>query len=125
MPCAARPAAAACARCAIAGSWRSTTARPPSTRSSARRLSTNRGTPEQPPMPTYAYEALNAQGKPQSGVVEAGSSEEAVQRIKSEGYFPTSVREQKVKGDAKAKASTGKVGKKKKKGISLSLGIGR
>ncbi len=74
-------------------------------------------------MPTYAYEALNAQGKPQSGVVEATSSEEAVQRIKSDGYFPTSVREQKVKGDGKARGAQ-KV-KKKRKGFSLSLSLGR
>jgi type IV pilus assembly protein PilC len=74
-------------------------------------------------MPTYAYEALNAQGKPQSGVVEASSSEEAVQRIKTEGYFPTSVREQKVKGDAKARGSQ-KV-RKKRKGLGFSLSFGR
>ena len=48
-------------------------------------------------MPTFAYEALNAAGKPQKGVVEAASSEEAIQRIKGQGYFPTAVREQKVK----------------------------
>ena len=34
-------------------------------------------------MPTYAYEALNAAGKPQQGTVEAASSEEAVQRSPS------------------------------------------
>ncbi|NIN72420.1 MAG: type II secretion system F family protein, partial [Gammaproteobacteria bacterium] len=74
-------------------------------------------------MPTYAYEALNAAGKPQSGTVEAASSEEAVQRIKSEGFFPTSVREQKVKGDGRVKGD-GKI-KKKKKSTSISLSIGK
>ena len=54
-------------------------------------------------MPTYAYEALNAAGKPQQGTVEATSSKEAVQRIKSDGFFPTSVREQKVKGDGRVR----------------------
>ena len=44
-------------------------------------------------MPTYVYEALNSAGKPQKGSVEAGTNEEAVQRIKGEGFFPTSVRE--------------------------------
>ena len=44
-------------------------------------------------MPTYVYEALNAAGKPQKGTVEANSSEEAIQRIKGQGCFPTSVRE--------------------------------
>ncbi len=49
-------------------------------------------------MPTYAYEALNSAGKPQKGTVEAPTSEQAIQRIKGQGFFPTSVREQKVKG---------------------------
>jgi type IV pilus assembly protein PilC len=66
-------------------------------------------------MANYAYEALNSAGKPQKGTVEAASSEEAIQRIKSQGYFPTSVREQKVKGDVRAGGAT-KVKKKKKKG---------
>ena len=51
-------------------------------------------------MATFTYEALNAQGKPQKGTVEAASSDEAIQRIKAQGYFPTTVREQKVKKGA-------------------------
>ena len=51
-------------------------------------------------MPTYLYEALNSAGQSQKGTVEAGSSEEAVKQIKTQGYFPTAVREQKVKGGA-------------------------
>jgi type IV pilus assembly protein PilC len=75
-------------------------------------------------MPTYQYEALNSAGKPQKGVVEASTSEEAIQRIKSQGYFPTAVREQKVKGDTGPRGG-GKVKKKKKKGggvSSISIG---
>ncbi|MHC4218379.1 MAG: type II secretion system F family protein [Planctomycetota bacterium] len=72
-------------------------------------------------MPTYAYEALNAAGKPQQGSVEATSSEEAVQRIKSEGFFPTSVREQKVKGDGRVRGGQ-KVKKKRKGGLTLAIG---
>jgi type IV pilus assembly protein PilC len=63
-------------------------------------------------MATFAYEALNAAGKPQKGTVDAGTSEEAIQRIKAQGYFPTAVREQKVKKSA----VTGEVVKAKKKG---------
>jgi len=70
-------------------------------------------------MPTFTYEALNASGKPQKGTVEAGTSDEAIQRIKAQGYFPTSVREQKVRKSAVAgEAAT--VKRKKK-----SFGIGR
>ena len=74
-------------------------------------------------MPTYAYEALNAAGKPQSGTVEATTSDEAVQMIKGEGFFPTSVREQKVKGDGRVRGGD-KVKKKRKKGGVMSISIG-
>ncbi len=63
-------------------------------------------------MPTFTYEALNAAGKPQKGSVEANSSDEAIQRIKAQGYFPTTVREQKVKKGS----GGGDSAKKKKKG---------
>ncbi len=53
-------------------------------------------------MGTFAYEALNAAGKPQKGTIEATNSDDAIQRIKSQGFFPTSVREQKVKKSAVA-----------------------
>ncbi len=74
-------------------------------------------------MPTYQYEALNSAGKPQKGVVEATTSEEAIQRIKGQGYFPTAVREQKVKGAATA-GTAGKIKKKKKKSGFSSISIG-
>jgi len=73
-------------------------------------------------MATFTYEALNAAGKPQKGTVDAGSSEEAVQRIKAQGYFPTSVREQKVKKSGAAEASTASAKKKKKAGGGFSFG---
>lgn len=76
-------------------------------------------------MPTYQYEALNSAGKPQKGTVEAGTSEEAIQRIKGQGYFPTSVREQKIKG-AGATGAAAKIKKKKKKGGGFgAISIGR
>ncbi len=73
-------------------------------------------------MTTYAYEALNSAGKPQKGTVEAVSSDEAIQRIKGQGFFPTSVREQKVKGDGRVRGG-GKGGKaKKRREFSFSIG---
>ena len=76
-------------------------------------------------MPTYVYEALNSAGKPQKGPIEADSSEEAIQRIKGQGYFPTSVREQKVKGREAAAGGAAVVKKRKKKGAGLAaLSIG-
>ncbi len=86
-------------------------------------------------MPTFVYQALNASGKSQKGTVEAASSEEAIQRIKSQGYFPTSVQPQKEKkgGGKKGKGAeeadaggpfslTGSSKKKKKKGGGFSIG---
>src|ERR1043166_1619142 len=71
-------------------------------------------------MATFVYEALNAAGKPQKGTVDAGTSEEAIQRIKSQGFFPTAVREQKVKKSAVA----GEAVTKKTKNIPVSVGGG-
>lgn len=72
-------------------------------------------------MATFAYEALNAAGKPQKGTIDANSSDEAIQRIKSQGYFPTSVREQKAtKKSIGVEAGDTKRLKKKK-----SFAIGR
>ncbi len=70
-------------------------------------------------MPTFAYEALNAAGKNQKGTIDAGTSEEALQKIKGQGMFPTSVREQKGK---KEKASPRAGAKKKRGGFSISIG---
>ena len=67
-------------------------------------------------MATFAYEALNASGKPQKGTIDAASSEEAIKRVKEQGFFPTSVREQKGKKDAKKDGAPGAGLKPKKKG---------
>lgn len=73
-------------------------------------------------MATFTYEALNTAGKPQKGTIEATSSDEAVQRIKSQGYFPTSVREQKVKKSAVAEGETQTKKKKKRKSAGGRVG---
>lgn len=73
-------------------------------------------------MATYTYQALNASGKTQKGTVEATSSEEAIQRIKAQGYFPTSVQPQKEKKAKGAAADSGAKKKKKKKGGGFAIG---
>lgn len=72
-------------------------------------------------MAPYTYQALNASGKTQKGTVEATSSEEAIQRIKAQGYFPTSVQPQKEK-KAKGAAAESSTKKKKKKGGGFAIG---
>ena len=76
-------------------------------------------------MPTYVYEALNAAGKPEKGRIEADSSDAAISAVRSNGFFPTSVREEKLKGASKAdkaKTETKKKAKKKGGGINISIG---
>ncbi len=73
-------------------------------------------------MATFTYEALNAAGKSQKGTIEADSSEDAIQRIKSQGYFPTSVRAQKGKAKGEAGGGAGAKKKKKKKGGGFAIG---
>lgn len=67
-------------------------------------------------MPSFAYQALDKSGKQQKGTIEAANSEEAIQRIKLQGYFPTSVREQKVKKGKGAPEGAGKSDMQKKSG---------
>lgn len=71
-------------------------------------------------MATFAYEALNASGKPQKGTIEAANSDEAIQRIKAQGYFPQAIREQKVKKSSVAEGGAKK--KKRKGGGGISVG---
>ena len=76
-------------------------------------------------MPTYVYEALNSAGKQQKGSIEAATSEEAIQQIKGQGFFPTSVREQKIKGESAVGKGGGPRTAKKKSGINLNFAIGK
>ena len=70
-------------------------------------------------MASFAYEALNAAGKPQKGMIDANSSEEAIAKVKAQGYFPTSIREQKAKKEDKGGGAAGAAAKKPKKGMSF------
>src|SRR5690349_581038 len=58
-------------------------------------------------MPTYAYVAMNASGQEVKEEIEAGSSEEAIAKIRSKGYFPTKVKEKAAKKSAKKKGKGG------------------
>lgn len=69
-------------------------------------------------MPTFQYEALDEAGQPHKATVSAANSEEAVAKIRGQGYFPTSVRETKAK-KGKGGGPTGREGNKKKGEITL------
>jgi type IV pilus assembly protein PilC len=75
-------------------------------------------------MATYAYEAMNSAGKVQKGTIEADSSEDALKKIKGQGFFPTSVREQRIKGGGEGKAAKAKAAGPKKKGKGFNFSIG-
>jgi len=66
-------------------------------------------------MATFAYEAMNQAGQEVKDEIDAASSEDALAKIRSLGYFPTRIRE---KGGGKAKATA----TKKKKGTGFSIG---
>ena len=76
-------------------------------------------------MPTYQFEALNDAGKPQKGTITAANNEEALARIKSQGFFPTSIREQKIKkGGGGGGGAVKGGGTKKKSGGGMTINIG-
>jgi type IV pilus assembly protein PilC len=61
-------------------------------------------------MPRYTYVALDSRGQESTGLVEAGSTNEAIGQLRKAGYFPTSVYE-----EGKAGGTDGKVARKSKK----------
>lgn len=77
-------------------------------------------------MATFAYEALNASGKPQKGTIEATSTEEAIAKIKSQGLYPSNIKEQAAaKKDAGGGAAGGEAAKKKKPGTRRGGKVGQ
>ncbi|MGC4031293.1 MAG: type II secretion system F family protein [Tepidisphaeraceae bacterium] len=56
-------------------------------------------------MATFTYEAMNSSGQEVRDEIDADSTEEAIQKIRGRGYFPTKVKEKAVKKTAKRKAA--------------------
>ena len=72
-------------------------------------------------MPLYAFEAMNSSGQEVKDEIEAGSSEEAIKKIRSKGFFPTKVREKAQKKAARKKKEEEVVSGPKRK-MPLSIG---
>ena len=72
-------------------------------------------------MPLFYYTAMDSKGKEQKGKKEAGSEEEVQQFLKSQGLFPTS-----IKNSEKMKGGKGKAGGKQeeKGGFNLNINLG-
>jgi len=62
-------------------------------------------------MPRYTYIALDSRGQESSGLVEAGSPNEAIGQLRQAGYFPTDVFEQGTARAAEVKALRKKAAK--------------
>ncbi len=73
-------------------------------------------------MPTFHYEAMNQAGQEVKDDIDAPSTEEALAKIRSLGYYPTKLRQ---KGGKKAAAKGGGGGGGAKKGKKGTGGIGR
>ena len=91
-------------------------------------------------MPTFQYEALNGSGQQVKAEIDAGTSDEAISKVRSQGYFVTKIREKAAKkaaksspGDPTATAAPAAPAapaaarrKKKKKGLNdLSFSVGK
>jgi len=72
-------------------------------------------------MPTFAYEAMNASGQEVKDEVEAESSEDAIQKIRARGQYPTKVRERAAKKKV-AKKSGGQGGGAPKRKMPMAIG---
>jgi len=72
-------------------------------------------------MPTFAYEAMNSSGQEVKDEIEAGSSEEAIAKIRGKGFFPTKVREKagKKKVNKKKEEENAPLTKKRKMPIAI------
>ncbi len=73
-------------------------------------------------MPKFQYEAMNASGQEVKDEIDAPSSEEAISKIRSLGYFPTKVRQ---KGGAKKAAAATGPGVKRKGAGGIIGGVSR
>jgi len=77
-------------------------------------------------MPKYNYVALDARGNETKGMIEVGSQNEAIGRVKEMGLFPTKITEgdKEEKAGKKAKAAAKpKAGGKKGGGMQINLNI--
>ncbi len=73
-------------------------------------------------MPRYSYVAMDSRGKETKGVLEVGSQNEAINRLKEMGYFPTKVVEDKGKAkEKKGKGAPARPGQKRKGEININI----
>ena len=76
-------------------------------------------------MPKFNYVAMNQRGKEEKGTLDVASQNEAINRLKDMGFFPTKVTEAAAepKKGAKGKKGGAKPAKAKKKGKKGDINI--
>lgn len=77
-------------------------------------------------MPTFQYEAMNAAGQAVKAEMEASTSDEALVKIRQQGYFPTKVKEKAAKKSKSSSSGggTSTSGGAAKKGGQMTINIG-
>src|SRR4051812_12750525 len=65
-------------------------------------------------MPTFVYEAMNSSGQEVKNEIEAASNEEAIAKIRGQGFFPTKVREKAAKKKVMRKVGASESGSNRK-----------
>lgn len=75
-------------------------------------------------MPLFAYEAMNASGQEVKDEIEADSSEDAIQKIRAKGQYPTKVRERAGKKKVAKKAAAQSSAPKRKMPMAIG-GVSR
>jgi type IV pilus assembly protein PilC len=73
-------------------------------------------------MATFSYVAMNTSGQEVKDEIEAASSEEAIARIRSKGFFPTKVREKAAKKKTAKKGAAAEVEPVKTRKMPISIG---
>lgn len=73
-------------------------------------------------MPKFQYTALNAKGEQANGELDAATEADAIQKLRSQGLYPTQITEE---GKGKTSIASKSSAKKKAKPMNISIGKGK
>src|SRR5688572_11522388 len=70
-------------------------------------------------MPVYTYEAMNSSGQEVKDEIEAGTSDEAIAKIRNKGFFPTKIKEKAQKKAARKSKESAQTGPTRKMPLAI------
>src|SRR5688572_987513 len=70
-------------------------------------------------MPVYTYEAMNSSGQEVKDEIEAGTSDEAIAKIRNKGFFPTKIKEKAQKKSARKQKESAQSGPTRKMPLAI------